>query len=571
MAVAPRQWSSLSLEEKINAFGGRNIQSMGEEDQRIYQSLLAQQWQQKPLEEKISAFEERGIENLSDRDKEIYDSLLLQRPVESQGLRMSAQGLTFGFADEIEAFVRSLGGGEGQTYEAIRDDIRNKLTRYKEQNPTEAITYETVGALAPTALSLLSGVGTGAGLANIARLTRTGTQAIPAVATLGGRVPRLAQGAATGAAYGGLYGVGTGEGTIEQRLSQARDFAGSGAAFGAGGQAILGVVRGTTKPFINLLSRAKDENGINNLSRDIRKMAKKSYQDLDNSGNGISTANLTNAYNSQYRNIVNKYGYNPDLPKVSSQLQDLTEQGLADFVSVIKNAENAGKLNVSLKELYDLKRRLNFRYGQSLSTAKQPALKDLVNSIDKLVDQSGDAGTLWRNSRDLWRTSSSFDRVKEAFERASRQVEAGVNRDAVSIYKATANNLLNKNNSSYFTSQEKALLKQFVKGNFVDNILQAIGTYAPSSGNFMRIVAVGGAFATNGLTLPITFLAQYAKTSSNRKIAQKAQELLRDVAMGNNQVQREFAAEFNKILPSNISGTASLSGKIAGPQSEAEE
>ena len=72
-------------------------------------------------------------------------------PVESQKFRTALQGVTYNFADEIEAAVRSilpesLGGGE---YEDIRNELRQKLSAYKEANPGEALTYELAGALVP--------------------------------------------------------------------------------------------------------------------------------------------------------------------------------------------------------------------------------------------------------------------------------------------------------------------------------------------------------------------------------------------------------------------------------------
>lgn len=111
-------------------------------------------------------------------------------PADSQITRSLAQGFTLGFADEIEAGVRSaasmLGIGEDRSYEAIRDEIRQKLTNFKKENPGTAITAEVVGAIIPTvALAFASG----------------GTAAPAALARLAG----------VGAVEGGLTGLGTSE------------------------------------------------------------------------------------------------------------------------------------------------------------------------------------------------------------------------------------------------------------------------------------------------------------------------------------------------------------------------
>jgi hypothetical protein len=90
-----------------------------------------------------------------------------------QRTRMMAQGATLGFADEIEAAVRSMVPG-GPEYSEIRNEIRDKLSVYKEQNPGAAITYEVIGALAPSLLMMASGVGAPTGVANLSRAAGVG-------------------------------------------------------------------------------------------------------------------------------------------------------------------------------------------------------------------------------------------------------------------------------------------------------------------------------------------------------------------------------------------------------------
>jgi hypothetical protein len=476
---------------------------------------------------------------------------------ESQRLRSVAQGLTFGFADEIEAYIRSL-GGDGPQYEAIRDDIRRRLSAYQEANPAASIGYETIGAIAPTALSLLTGVGAGAGAANVGR-----------IATLGGRLPRFAQGAATGAAYGGLYGAGTAEGDIESRIEQARESAATGALFGAGGQAILGTIAGTTKPFVNLFKSFKKTDDVSNIGNQITRMSKNAYKSLDNAGVKISSQELDDAFNVAFNQIKQEYNIIPSVGKASSKLQDLTMEGVKDFRNIINRAYQSADNGVTLTDLQGLQRRLRRLYNTSKrgEGVEQPALLDLSKSIDRLVVNHSDSSALWQNAKNLWRTSSNFQRIDDAFDKASRRVEAGVNVDAASVYKRMANTLLDNKNASYFSNAEKDILRQFVSGNFVDNLLQAIGTYAPSSGNFMRLLAVGGAIGTGGATIPFTMLSQMAKSSSNSRIKQRSKELLIELAKGDETVLNELGDLFNSIQTSRVglTGPSQLAGRGLSP------
>ncbi len=90
---------------------------------------------------------------------------------EPQKLRTLAQGVTFGFSDEIEAAVRSalpasMGGRE---YDVVRDELRGKLKDYQDQNQGAAITLEVAGAFLPSILMAMTGVGAPAVVANTTR------------------------------------------------------------------------------------------------------------------------------------------------------------------------------------------------------------------------------------------------------------------------------------------------------------------------------------------------------------------------------------------------------------------
>jgi len=92
-----------------------------------------------------------------------------QPEVESQKLRTAAQGLLFDWADELEAGVRSA-IFEDRPYEEIRDEIRAQVKAYQEANPGEALTYELLGAAAPTVAMMLVPGGQAAAGSNVARI-----------------------------------------------------------------------------------------------------------------------------------------------------------------------------------------------------------------------------------------------------------------------------------------------------------------------------------------------------------------------------------------------------------------
>lgn len=114
-----------------------------------------------------------------------------QAPADSQIIRNLAQGVTLGWADEIEAAIRSVVPESlgGRKYDVIRDEIRKKLNDYKKENPAKAITAEVVGAIIPTVIATVA----------------TGGAATPAV------VPTIGRLAGIGALEGAVTGAGTSE------------------------------------------------------------------------------------------------------------------------------------------------------------------------------------------------------------------------------------------------------------------------------------------------------------------------------------------------------------------------
>lgn len=140
---------------------------------------------------------------------------------EPQKFRTLAQGVSFGFSDEIEAAVKSLVPESmgGRDYEVIRDELRRKLRDYQDQNPGEAISLEMAGAFLPSVLMSMSGVGAPAAGANLARIAKVaaGESALTAIGSSeadmfsGQGVQDVGLGTAIGTAVGTAAEVGMGK------------------------------------------------------------------------------------------------------------------------------------------------------------------------------------------------------------------------------------------------------------------------------------------------------------------------------------------------------------------------
>jgi len=117
--------------------------------------------------------------------------------------RQGAQGASFGFADEIEAGLRSMGG---RPYKEIRNEVRDDNATFARENPLASIAANVVG-----------GVATGGGLLKAASVAPkvgralSATGLLPKASATATMAQRIGQGVKAGAAAGAVGGAGVAE------------------------------------------------------------------------------------------------------------------------------------------------------------------------------------------------------------------------------------------------------------------------------------------------------------------------------------------------------------------------
>jgi len=102
----------------------------------------------------------------------------------AEGLAASgAQGLTFGFADELSALGRSL-IDRNVDYKTARNEIREKLQEFRDEHGGAALTAEIGGAVIPSIVSIFGGPPAWtATVSNIARISKSAIPYIKSLAT----------------------------------------------------------------------------------------------------------------------------------------------------------------------------------------------------------------------------------------------------------------------------------------------------------------------------------------------------------------------------------------------------
>jgi hypothetical protein len=196
----------------------------------------------------------------------------LKEETPTQRGRTFLQGITFGTADELEAYIRSI--GSEREYEDLVNEIRGNLDAYKQARPLEAAGAEIAGAAAPAVIATFL----------------TGGAALPALATrlpllnnLIGRVTgrllgtrgtqSVTGGVAVGGGQGALTGFGTAEGGVGERLDETITGAGTGMVLGAGGEVAGKLIGKTIGGLIDYARRQYGSKASAVAEREIQRLA----------------------------------------------------------------------------------------------------------------------------------------------------------------------------------------------------------------------------------------------------------------------------------------------------------
>ena len=123
--------------------------------------------------------------------------------------RAAGQGLSFGFGDEIEAFVTSALDSNASYADTLKE-VRNKINDFRKRNPGVAYGTEIAGAILPSIAAAFIPGGQALTASTVGRVG----QAAKALG-LGKKGQTVAKSAAVGAGGSGLYGFGAGEGGLQ--------------------------------------------------------------------------------------------------------------------------------------------------------------------------------------------------------------------------------------------------------------------------------------------------------------------------------------------------------------------
>jgi hypothetical protein len=190
----------------------------------------------------------------------------------TERVRALFQGLTFGSADEAEAFYESI--FTDVSYDDALTEVRKKLSDYQDSDALGSIMYETAGAAIP---AIVAGFFTGGS----------------ATAATGARLfPRLWQAAKIGMAEGGIYAFNTGEGDLGNRVSRVPGGAAFGAVTGGAGKGVGDLVTGLGSAVIDKARRMFGNRGSKAVETEIQRLASESGKTVDEIVDDVASGRL---------------------------------------------------------------------------------------------------------------------------------------------------------------------------------------------------------------------------------------------------------------------------------------
>ena len=219
--------------------------------------------------------------------KRIASKELMASETPTQKTRTIAQGLTFGFADEAEAKLRSL--YDPREYEEILNEIRGSLDQYSEAYPKSSLGYELSGAALPALLATIWSGGAAAP-AIFGRLAATLPKAVTNI--IGTTAPKTLIGAGlTGATQGAVTGIGKGE-TASERAEGAVVGGFAGSVLGPAAKVATDVIGGSAIKIIDAYRRKVGDRGASVVEAELQRLVAETGGTVDEIITGIQNGTI---------------------------------------------------------------------------------------------------------------------------------------------------------------------------------------------------------------------------------------------------------------------------------------
>lgn len=390
-----------------------------------------------------------------------------------------AQGVTFGFADEMAARVLSL--HPEIDYDTALDYLQQEIASARANRPGTTAAAEIAGAIASPVARVGAGFAAGG-------------------ATLGGQ---MARGAAVGAAQGAAYGAGSAD--QGERLQGA---AVGGVIGGAVGGAVPVAMEGARRAVGAVQNARATKRAIAAAPQgdDLRRTASRLYSEADQAA-PLPRADFATATQS-IMDRAERAGMDADLTPGAAKVADRMTDAATD--------PSAG---IGFRELDILRKKAAVPAGNFQNRTEQSLGSQMIQGIDDFVDNADPAlaGKV-KEARELWGVLRRSELVEAAIDKAKNTASGFENGLRIEFRKILSNPKLLRG----FSEAEVKAIKTVVQGTPLGNLMRQLGKVGLGlSGQSNGLGATIGAIGGTAVGGPVGGLAVVAGGTALKALAER--------------------------------------------------
>lgn len=410
-------------------------------------------------------------------------------------LNKTAQGLTFGYSDELLGLLNRAnifqGGTADQRQRFATEFARAQLEAGEKNFPKSSVASEIGGAIISPA----------------AKLGQAKTV-----------LNQVAKAVPLGAVASGVYASGTSEGDVSDRVEAGVEAAPYGAAFGFIAPVIGNTIGGmANKTYSTLFQKSVTKPTVTNL-RQLKDFA---YDKLSKSGHKFSKDEVDDLA-LKVMSITDDVDYLPG------------EKHIDAAINYFNNQTKDGGKSLTLSQVAKLRERLHsiYRKGFDGGNKYDPRIYKMIDDVDDMINSHGGASALYKGAKEAHGRYKKAQLVEDAFNRADRAAQAsGSGGNVLNSYKQAVNRILNSKQARFFTKDEVKAMEAVVSGNVDQRMMRLIGKASPS-GNGLMLMLNGIAAMQNPGFLALTGAGMASKLGAEKNQRQLIEELENYLATG---------------------------------------
>lgn len=206
-------------------------------------------------------------------------------------------------------------------------------------------------------------------------------------------------------------------------------------------------------------------------------------------------------------------------------------------------------------------------YRRLSAAPNEVGIRSAIEAIDEMIASNAGTSDLMRQARLANTRYKKVELLDDAFQKAKDQTDSTGSGGNIGnrFRSAVASIIDNPKKAKWFSADELATMRAFVKGSTAQNTMRLLGKLAPSGNGLMLALNLFGAGATGGASLYLTGAAVGAKAIADRAAVRGADRLITRMGTGAAEAARRPAPGDIIVGPAAKAETAKAAERPAAP------